>query len=196
MDKNKKYPLKHVSLRVPWHDSKWNGTVCKHPGANQSCLILKNCALNRDDEKESQLAGKSIEHLSQDQLPSCVGERGTFMSDFSFTRILTHPYQKNKNANYEHFKETPLRHPAYSAGAVPFLWMMRSEAEKLAKFYELDVDLEREPDLGFNTIWVQEYQNQKNLLDFLVIFSVMNHFVFFMQRIFRLWRRTVGYLLE
>lgn len=80
-----KYPLKHISIRVPWHDNGWNGTICNNPKANNSCLILKNCALSRDDEAESRFAGQRIEHLTQSQFPSCVRERGTFMSDFSFT---------------------------------------------------------------------------------------------------------------
>ena len=25
------YPLRHVSVRVPWHDNGWNGSVCKDP---------------------------------------------------------------------------------------------------------------------------------------------------------------------
>ena len=32
------YPLRHLSIRVPWHDNGWNGTVCrvpKHNGAGE-----------------------------------------------------------------------------------------------------------------------------------------------------------------
>jgi len=28
------YPLRHVSIRVPWHDSGWAGAVCKAPHLN------------------------------------------------------------------------------------------------------------------------------------------------------------------
>ena len=34
------YPMKHIPIRVPWHDSGWNGTVCKEPCFNDSCLKL------------------------------------------------------------------------------------------------------------------------------------------------------------
>lgn len=23
-----KYPIRHISIRVPWHDKAWTGTVC------------------------------------------------------------------------------------------------------------------------------------------------------------------------
>ena len=31
-------PLRHLSIRVPWHDSGWDGRVCQNPTANTSCL--------------------------------------------------------------------------------------------------------------------------------------------------------------
>ncbi len=31
----------HISIRVPWHDSGWNGCVCNEPGYNNACLRLK-----------------------------------------------------------------------------------------------------------------------------------------------------------
>lgn len=50
---------------TPWHDSGWNGTICQCPSANNACLALKNCALNRDDRAENTNASKSIEHLDE-----------------------------------------------------------------------------------------------------------------------------------
>lgn len=165
MKRNTRYPLRHISLRVPWHDNRWNGTICNHPRENSSCLILKNCALGRNDANEEKLAGQSIENLRQDQFPACIRERGTFMGNFSFTNLVEHPYKQRNNDNYKHFKTTPLRFPAYSAAGVPFLWMMHDEAEKRANFYNLDFDINREPELGFSTNWIQDYHNQKAMLD-------------------------------
>lgn len=31
----------HISVRVPWHDHGWDGTVCAAPGSNTACLRLK-----------------------------------------------------------------------------------------------------------------------------------------------------------
>src|ERR1039457_7267228 len=92
MNYNPKYPLKHLSIRVPWHDNKWNGTICTNPKDNSACLNLKNCSLNRDDEREQESAGKSIKNLEENQYPTCVSERGTFMADFAFEKNIEHPY--------------------------------------------------------------------------------------------------------
>ena len=35
------YPLKHISIRVPWHDTGWDGRVCAAPRLNGACLKLK-----------------------------------------------------------------------------------------------------------------------------------------------------------
>ena len=42
----------HISIRVPWHDDGWKGSVCKEPSANMACLKLKNIMENRDDAFE------------------------------------------------------------------------------------------------------------------------------------------------
>ena len=38
------YPLRHLSIRVPWHDTGWGGHVCTAPRLNGSCLKLKRVA--------------------------------------------------------------------------------------------------------------------------------------------------------
>ena len=125
MTKNPKYQLKHLSIRVPWHDSGWNGTICKCPSANNACLALKNCALNRNDKEEDDNAGKSLENLNQEAFPVCVGERATFMAPFTFTKLLNHPYVTVYPNSHGHLKETSLRFPAYSANSVPYRWMSK-----------------------------------------------------------------------
>ena len=34
--------MKHISIRVPWHDNKWNGTICQCPKNNPFCMMLHN----------------------------------------------------------------------------------------------------------------------------------------------------------
>ena len=36
----RRLPPHHVTIRVPWHDGGWTGTVCARPLDNSSCLIL------------------------------------------------------------------------------------------------------------------------------------------------------------
>lgn len=168
------FPLRHVSIRVPWHDAGWNGTVCKSPRLNSACLKLVNIANNKDEAAEESVAGKSIKDIPSDHVPPCVKERGTFMADAAFERFHEHPYSRTSPDTHSHFAPTTLRFPAYSAAGVPFRWMMKSvvfgEREKntpgLIHNFPLDtVDTGLEPKLSFETNWVQDHRNHRALLD-------------------------------
>lgn len=161
-------PLRHISIRVPWNDTNWNGVICKKPAENTSCLILRNIRATRNDLKENELAGQSWENLDESQFPACIGEHGNFMSPFALSRTLSHPYAENSRA-HAHLRPTTLRIPAYSAAAVPFSWMLREEANKKVEALDLGYsqDLEDRADklMGYKTAWVQEKANQLVMLD-------------------------------
>ena len=173
------YPLRHISIRVPWHDNGWTGTVCNSPKFNTACLKLKGIADSKDEGAEEEVRGKPIQELIDEgiRLPPCVKERATFMADFEFTRIAEHPYASNNSNTHGHFRPTPLRHPAYSAAAVPFLWMMSNEVfgnlkkeivGKVDRFPLDGVDEQFEPseeELGFATNWIQDRRNHLALLE-------------------------------
>ena len=159
------YPKKHISIRVPWHDVGWDGRVCKNPRLNGSCLKLKRIGQERNDIAEEAVAGQTLADLPQDKWPCCVAERVAFMSPFEYTRIANHPYKHTSEGSHGHFAPTALRHPAYSAPAVPFAWMLREAMEELGEEHGLDVQAVREPKLGFTTQWIQNKDNQKALLD-------------------------------
>lgn len=158
-------PLRHLSIRVPWHDAGWTGTVCTAPRLNGACLRLKRIADNKNDDAEEAIAGKSMQDLDQNEWPPCIAERSTFMAPFAFTRVTTHPYSKTSPKTHGHFSPTPLTLPAYSAATVPFKWVLSENMEKLAAEYNLNVDPNREPELGFTPDWVQERDNQATLLN-------------------------------
>jgi len=159
------HSLKHISIRVPWHDTAWDGRVCANPRLNGSCLKLKRIGQERNDAAEESVAGQFLKDLPQEKWPCCVAERVAFMAPFEYTRIANHPYKRTSEGSHGHFKATPLRHPAYSAPAVPFAWLLEESMNKLGEDYGLDVKAEREPVLGFKTQWVQNRDNQKALLD-------------------------------
>jgi hypothetical protein len=164
---NPRYPLRHLSIRIPWHDSGWNGTICKDPIANGACLALKNCALKRDDAKETTLAGTSLKVLNEPDYPVCIEERATFMADFPIPRTLSHPYAFSSKSTHGHLKPTRVNLPPYSAPAVPYSWMLKSNSKEKKETYDLNYDDQREPELEWEgkDIWVQEYENQKALLN-------------------------------
>ncbi|TGE20884.1 AAA family ATPase [Hymenobacter metallicola] len=168
------YPLRHISIRVPWHDAGWNGTVCACPTLNTACLKLKNIAASKDDKAEECLAGESLQNLDSEQFPPCVKERATFMAPFALERQHAHPYARPNSDTHAHFRPTILRYPAYAAAGLPFRWLMKSfvfndegkNASGLIEEFPLeDIDRSYEPQLDFETNWLQDHRNHRVLLD-------------------------------
>lgn len=159
------YPTRHLSIRVPWHDSSWAGTVCAAPQLNGACAKLSRIAEAKQDWQEIALKGKRLDELTQDQWPCCVDERAAFMAPFELEVTKRHALAGVNKEHYGHFRPTPQHYLAYSAGVVPFRWMMRDNLAYYGGLYDLDVDEAREPELGYQTNWVHEAGNQKALLN-------------------------------
>ena len=163
-----KLPLQHLSIRVPWHDAGWNGTVCADPGNNASCLRLPNIHDRREDAVEIRLRGRRFDELQPAELPPCLAERAAFMASFPITRHVRHPYQATSDA-YRHYRPTPVDVPPFSAEAVPFRWMRREDAAQLAANFDVVYRDEAEDaarqTMGFESAWVQDRENQFNLLE-------------------------------
>lgn len=161
-------PITHISIRVPWHDSEWNGTVCEHPGRNSECLILPRIRATKNDEAERRIAGVKWSDLTSNQLPVCAAERASFMAPFGFTRILTHPYFGRSDL-HKHFDRTPYHHLPYSAACIPFRWMLRENAPAIADTHQINFvpDLEDRAveRMGFGSDWLQTKRNQLAFLD-------------------------------
>lgn len=168
---NTKLPVQHVTIRVPWHDSGWDGSVCAKPDENTSCQSLSRIGAEKDLLKEMPCAGKQICDLVQDQRPPCVGEKVRFMADSDIHRKVIHPY--SYNPLYKHFAPTSFTEPGWSAACIPFRWMLRAEVEGfkdqigLAQRFGLGWVPEREPKLGFlgSDTWIQDKENQLASLD-------------------------------
>ena len=159
------YPLRHLSIRVPWHDAGWSGKICTAPHLNGACAKLKQISEKKKDEEERRRAGENLKDLPREQWPCCVDERAMFMAPFEMDLAKRHALAAKNLQHYGHFRPTPQRYPAYSAGIVPFFWMMIANLEKYGDALELDVDALREPDLGYRTNWVHEARNQTGLLE-------------------------------
>lgn len=169
----RRLPTHHITIRVPWHDNGWAGSVCVHPLENTSCLILPRIGKSKCDAIEARCAGKRFDELNAGDLPPCTGERVSFMAPFELTRTMRHPYAESSAETHGHFVPTRFVQPQYSAACVPFRWMLRANVEGdtkrskpgLAERLKLGWTADREPDLKFDTAWVQERDNQLALLD-------------------------------
>ncbi|MET8028081.1 ATP-dependent RecD-like DNA helicase [Streptomyces avermitilis] len=117
--------VQHLSVRVPWHDTGWEGTICADPVANHSCLALGNIAKDRDDQHEATHKGQAWSTLGE-KLPPCALERGSFMSDRSHTVRRTHPYAWF----LKELRPASLPVPAHSVHGIPYFWLNRSNIEE------------------------------------------------------------------
>ncbi|WP_194535043.1 ATP-dependent DNA helicase [Zobellia nedashkovskayae] len=76
-------PNSNLTLRVAWHDNKWNGTICNDPANNTYCngfhSLLSERIRKRKDEnmaKEISNRGKAISNI--DYLPPCFWSANLF----------------------------------------------------------------------------------------------------------------------
>ena len=163
------FPIRHLSVRVPWHDNGWDGTVCVDPKNNAACLKLSRIAEKKDEASEAELVRRHFKDLPSGKVPPCLEERVAFMSPHGLVRSHTHPYQNNEGS-HAHFKPTLLNYPSFSVPGVPFRWMLKGsfggEGSGLREHYPLDeVSDGLEPNLGFGTSWWQDYRNQTLILE-------------------------------
>jgi hypothetical protein len=71
----------HLSVRLPWHDSGWNGCICQYPKLNTYCgglysVNAETIRQNKDNDWEEEHAGEPIAGL--DHLPPCAQHINTF----------------------------------------------------------------------------------------------------------------------
>ena len=159
--------VRHLSVRVPWHDAAWNGHVCAAPLENSSCLALKLIAENRKDDVEESIAGEAFDKLQREQLPPCLRASAGFLSPYShaFESVMAYSTWSRDHA---HILPRTVHHPAWGALAIPYRWMLKESGFKIASDLELDAHPEQEPtDPAWlkRTHWIQGFSNQQTLLN-------------------------------
>ncbi|MCL7412853.1 MAG: AAA family ATPase [ANME-2 cluster archaeon] len=168
------FPLRHISIRVPWHDAGWNGTVCQSPKHNTACLKLRNIFEKKNEVSEEPFATSSLKDVKVDDYPPCVRERATFMANFALDIFPEHPYAKTSPETHSHFKKTQLHFPPYGAAALPFRWLNKKFVfgdpdKRISGFVDNfplnEVDQSVEPELSFNPKWIQDHRNHRALLE-------------------------------
>lgn len=154
----------HLTARVAWHDSGWNGTVCRQPTCNSFCVALDRIREERIDEREEAIAGKLWNLLSPEELPPCKAESGAFMNSEEWTRRFVHPYVGLKKANetHGHLKPTSVKVPPYATFVVPFAWMLRSEQDGIDNRVPTSLPPDETPPFGSS--WVFGRARQEALL--------------------------------
>ncbi|NTS42996.1 AAA family ATPase [Flavisolibacter sp. BT320] len=154
---------KHLSIRVAWHDNRWNGTICDHPAQNTFCIHLPRIREEKDTPLEEKLAGSYWHDLQNGYLPPCKAEGGSFMTGQSYKRVFNHPYNQPGKRDIPHLalKPTTISVPAFSCFAVPFWWMLREHQKTIKEWYP---DLPNDDVSPFPSPWVYGPKLQNALL--------------------------------
>ena len=156
----------HLSVRVPWHDTLWNGTICQKPVENCHCVEYENILVNKDTNWELTVIGEPWCDLKQ--LPPCAKESAGFLADHLWNCTHTHPYKSNSKTKETHgcLETTTVPMGKYSALAVPFGWLSKASIDdyvqpRIAK----PLPPEEEPPIGFVSPWIFNPDLQAAVLD-------------------------------
>ena len=155
----------HLTMRVAWHDARWDGSICKKPSCNSFCTAIDRIREEKDDADEDAHAGQSWSDLNPDELPPCKEASGAFMNTTPWRKRFVHPYSSSEKTAETHgiLKPTIVEVPEYSTFAVPFAWMLRSEQESIDE--KLPYPLSPDDESPFPSAWVFGRQRQSELID-------------------------------
>ena len=105
----------HLSARLSWHDSGWNGCVCQAPHLNASCIVTETIRDARDDDKERAHAGCHVADL-EGWFPPCSRDILPYSSR-GFTLRHSDPLER------KFLQPVTESVPAYAVLPAPFRWM-------------------------------------------------------------------------
>lgn len=113
--------MRHLTLRVAWHDRAWDGSVCDHPSNNAFCVAPDRVREERNLSYKDGIAGQPWAALTGNNLPPCRAEASAFMNAREWMRIIQHPCQENRKAEATHgrLRPTPVKVPPYSTFCIP-----------------------------------------------------------------------------
>jgi len=112
--------LKHLTVRLVWHDRGWDGHICNKPVLNTSCVMHEYVRDNRDDDWEDSNAGRLVSDL--DRIPPCGSELGAY-SECEFDLEHHDPLDRG------FLEPVPEHVPPYSCTARPYGRMLAKDNE-------------------------------------------------------------------
>lgn len=153
----------HLTVRVAWHEERWNGTVCRAASTNSFCLDLDRIREERDDAYENEIGLTHFADLPIDRLPPCRAESGAFMSAREIPQVREHPYQSIPKAQPTHgaLRPTVVKVPPHSTLVVPFRWMLRQNQDAIDE--RMPVPPPPDVDSPFPSAWVFSAARQEAL---------------------------------
>lgn len=128
-------------------------------------MVLKRIREERQDTAEDEVAGRAWSKLSEAELPACLTERGAALNAKAYSLRSRHPFSQSSAETHGHFAENSFQLPPYSVQAIPFRWTRKEDAQVIADELALPFEISREPQLAFDTVWVNDFANQQTMLD-------------------------------
>lgn len=117
--------VKHLTVRMAWHDNGWNGKICDKPDENASCaaprsLLPERIARRKDLEFEKEHAGEKIDKYLSDYLPPCFWSANAFSPETAEV-VFKHPFSDSSAwSDSSAYSEIPKHLPEYSIYTWPF----------------------------------------------------------------------------
>lgn len=156
---------RHISLRVPWHDAAWDGTVCRDPEANCHCIEYHNISARREIPVEIEQKGMAFSRIPLSKQPPCAEESSGFMSADSWEVSYAHPYRGWLTDTHGHLDETVCQVNPYTAMAIPFRWLDRDNVDEFTQSRILDPLPPDDWPSKYSSHWVFQPHVQKAILD-------------------------------
>lgn len=156
----------YFSIRVPWHDGGWKGSVCSAPENNGACCALKGIAEKRNSDtgiKCEACANTRKNEWDTDFTPPCLKENGFFLSDEEHSFVERHPYSFNDA--FKHIQPATIVCPPHSFNGTPYKWMLKpgKDGPSPLDYYYTGYDPEIEP---MNTPWISHGENQRKIFEY------------------------------
>ena len=91
---------RHLSVRLAWHDTDWNGHVCNDPAGNVYCtgahsLLSDRIARDKETDREANAPNVPLDNWGAEYLPPCYWSSNAFSPEAR--RVFhAHPFQALK----------------------------------------------------------------------------------------------------
>ncbi|MFC2023431.1 ATP-dependent RecD-like DNA helicase [Chloroflexota bacterium] len=145
----------HLSARLAWHDSGWNGCICRAPHLNASCIVQQQIRDARDDLLERQHAATPVDDLPG-WLPPCSRDIAAY-ADRGFTFTHSDPLDR------DFMQPVTEAIPPYACLPAPYRWMLEMHFRDVCEADGLSI---RGPDNPQKTRgWIYEPDRQVALLN-------------------------------
>ena len=145
----------HLSARLAWHDTGWNGCVCQEPHLNASCITVQNIRDSKNDELERIHSGTPVIDLDGWH-PPCTRDINSY-SPNSFSIEHSDPLGRNFLS--------PVKEeiPPYSVLPAPYRWLLESSFRDICEAENLSI---RGPEDKKKTRgWIYDPDRQRALLN-------------------------------